>query len=170
MNASIIGFTSFASTLSISFRIKILSKILCQPHFYLPRCQIYFFVLDWLKISLGGVFMLKKFFLTLAAIFFFTSNVYAEKILFIPHDDRPVSSQQPADVVAQLGYEILMPPTELLTKPDELWAWFYENAPLADAAVVGSDSLLYGGLIPSRSHNIDVDILNSRVENFKTLR
>ena len=114
--------------------------------------------------------MLRKFFLTLAAIFLLMPSVYAEKILFIPHDDRPVSSQQPIDVVAQLGYEIVSPPTELLTQPDKLWAWFYENAPGADAAVVSSDALLYGGLIPSRSHEISKETLHSRVENFKTLR
>ena len=114
--------------------------------------------------------MLKKFFVTLAAIFLLTSTVHAEKILFIPHDDRPISSQQPADVVAQLGYEIISPPNELLTRPDELWTWFKENAPAADAAVVASDALLYGGLIPSRSHEIDAEKLFARVENFKTLR
>ena len=114
--------------------------------------------------------MLKKFFIALVLILSCSAQGFAEKILFIPHDDRPVSSQQPADVVAQLGYEIISPPTELLTKPDELWAWFYENAPLADAAVVGSDSLLYGGLIPSRSHEISAEDLFARVENFKTLR
>ncbi|MBE8950049.1 MAG: DUF4127 family protein [Quinella sp. 3Q1] len=114
--------------------------------------------------------MLKKFFLTLAALFLLNSSVYAEKILFIPHDDRPISYQQPADVIKQLNYEIISPPTEFLTNPDQLWAWFYENAPICDAAVVSSDALLYGGLIPSRSHEISADILNSRVENFKNLR
>ena len=114
--------------------------------------------------------MLKKFLLTLAAIFFVSANASAEKILFIPHDDRPVSYQQPVEVVEQLGYEIISPPTELLTQPDELWLWFYENAPVADAAVVASDALLYGGLIPSRSHEISAEELFARVENFKTLR
>jgi len=105
-------------------------------------------------------------FLTFAS----AAQASAEKILFVPHDDRPVSCQQPAEVVSQLGYEILMPPTEFLTQPDKLWAWFYENAPLSDAAVVASDALLYGGLIPSRSHEISAEILNSRVQNFKILR
>ena len=114
--------------------------------------------------------MLKKFFLTLAAIFFVTAHAHAETILFIPHDNRPVSSQQPAEVVAQLGYEILSPPEEILTRPDELWQWLNENAPVADAAVVASDALLYGGLIPSRSHEISQETLLARVENFKNLR
>lgn len=113
--------------------------------------------------------MLKKFFISLLIILASSAQASAEKILFIPHDDRPVSSQQPAEVVQQLGYETISPPIELLTRPDELWAWFNENAPIADAAVVSSDALLYGGLIPSRSHQIDNDILIARVQKFKAL-
>ena len=111
-----------------------------------------------------------KFFIALLIIFSTSAQVSAEKILFIPHDNRPVSSQQPSDVISQLGYEIISPPTEFLTNPDQLWNWFNENAPFVNAAVVSSDALLYGGLIPSRSHEISAAILNSRVQNFKILR
>ena len=111
-----------------------------------------------------------KIFLIVLLLLTGSAQASAEKILFIPHDDRPVSFQQPVEVVKQLGYEIISPPVELLTQPDELWTWFNENAPITDAAVVASDALLYGGLIPSRSHQIPYDILISRVENFKTLR
>ena len=115
--------------------------------------------------------MLKTFLIMLTFIVMNSSTVFAaENILFIPHDNRPVSYQQPVDVVSQLNYKIISPPEELLTKPDELWTWFNENAPAANAAVVASDALLYGGLIPSRSHEFTDDELKARVENFKTLR
>ena len=114
--------------------------------------------------------MLKKFLVALLIVLASSAQASAEKILFIPHDDRPVSSQQPVEVVEQLGYEIISPPIELLTQPDELWTWLNENAAFADAAVISSDCLLYGGLIPSRSHQISEDILIARVENFKALR
>lgn len=114
--------------------------------------------------------MLKNFLIALLLIMTASAQASAEKILFIPHDDRPVSSQQPADVLSQLGYEIISPPTEFLTQPDNLWQWFKENASSANAAVVASDALLYGGLIPSRSHEFSLEELNARVENFKTLR
>lgn len=94
----------------------------------------------------------------------------AEKILFIPHDNRPVSRQQPAEVVEQLGYEVIMPAPELIKQPVELWRWLDENAPSASAAVVSSDALLYGGLFDSRKHEIPVAELSARVENFKALR
>ena len=113
--------------------------------------------------------MFKIFFIALL-LFLNSSACAAEKILFIPHDNRPVSFQQPAEVVSQLGYEIISPPIEFLSEPDELWTWFFENASAADAAVVSSDILLYGGLIPSRSHNFSADILSDRADNFKALR
>ena len=114
--------------------------------------------------------MLKKFLTLIVALLMLSNSASAaQKILFVPHDDRPVSSQQPAEVVAQLGYEVIMPPPELTTRPDDLWQWLNENAPAADAAVVASDALLYGGLIPSRSHEIPADVLDARVENFKAL-
>ena len=83
----------------------------------MPVCQINCAVISCRKNFWEVNSLLKKFFLTLAAIFFVTANAHAETILFVPHDNRPVSSQQPAEVVAQLGYEILMPPEEFLTNP-----------------------------------------------------
>ena len=113
---------------------------------------------------------MKKFLALLIALMMTSTSASAQKILFVPHDDRPISSKQPAEVVEQLGYEILMPPLELLTNTNELWQWLNKNAPSADAIVVGADVLLYGGLIPSRSHKIPAEEIFARVENFKTLR
>lgn len=96
-------------------------------------------------------------------------------ILFIPHDDRPISYHQTVEVVESAGYEMLLPPKELLNSatdmghPDELWQWLKENAPKAKSAVISSDSLLYGGLIPSRKHEVSQEDLDRRLESFKKL-
>ncbi len=122
--------------------------------------------------------MLKKIFLLMLLICLMphdNSALAKEKILFIPHDNRPISYQQTAEVIQQLGYEILLPPKELLSvensdeHPDELWAWLEKNSKSARAAVIASDSMLYGGLIPSRKHEIDSEIISARLENFKKL-
>ena len=98
----------------------------------------------------------------------------AERILFIAHDNRPISMQQTAEVVEQAGYELVMPPEELLSRgenepgnPEELWKWLDEKADSARAAVVSSDSMLYGGLIASRKHDISDKELQERVKRFK---
>lgn len=123
---------------------------------------------------------MKKIFFAVLLVFFFIlptkSQAAAGKILFIPHDDRPISYHQTVQVVEAAGYKMIMPPQEFLSNatnmghPDELWQWLFENAPSADSAVIASDSMLYGGLIPSRKHEVSEEILNARLKNFKELR
>ena len=99
-----------------------------------------------------------------------------EKILFIPHDARPICFQQTAEVIEQLGYEVLTPPEEFfggkgdyMGQPDELWKWLESNVKSAKVAVIAADSLFYGGLIPSRKHEISQSVIDSRLERFKAL-
>ena len=99
-----------------------------------------------------------------------------DKIIFIPHDARPICFQQTAEVVEQLGYKVLTPPEEYfggkedyMGQPDELWKWLEENVKSAKIAVIASDSLFYGGLIPSRKHEIPQSVIDSRLERFKAL-
>ena len=124
--------------------------------------------------------LMKKFFtLMVSAILSvlpLTSQAASGKILFIPHDDRPVSYHQTVDVVRQTGYEMLLPPREFLSNatdmghPDELWQWLEENASAAESAVIASDSMLYGGLIPSRKHEVSEEKLSERIANFEKIR
>lgn len=101
----------------------------------------------------------------------------AEKIIFIAHDNRPISMRQTADVAEQAGCRLAMPPEEFLSRdvdqpgqPEALWAWLEENARSARAAVLSSDSLLYGGLIASRKHEISREDIDARVARFRDLR
>ena len=54
-------------------------------------------------------------------------------ILYVPQDDRPISSDQTADVIRSLGYTVEMPPKDLLGdrnrngRPEELNRWLVEN-------------------------------------------
>lgn len=97
-------------------------------------------------------------------------------IIFVPHDNRPISFKQTADNIRDLGYEVLTPPEELLgnrenpyAKPEELSKWVIENAKKADAAVISSDSMVYGSLVASRKHNLSEDVVLSRVHNFEKI-
>lgn len=97
------------------------------------------------------------------------------QIIFIPHDDRPISFEQTMDTVKKLDYDVLVPPQELLGnrtslgKSDELWQWLFANAKKTDAVVVSSDSLLYGSLVASRKHNLTSETILKRVDNFEKL-
>lgn len=97
-------------------------------------------------------------------------------IIFVPHDNRPISFKQTVDNIRDLGYEVLTPPEELLgnrenpyAKPEELSKWVIENAKKADAAVISSDSMVYGSLVASRKHNLSEDVVLARVHNFEKI-
>lgn len=103
------------------------------------------------------------------------------KIIFIPHDNRPISDEQTADTIRQLGYEVIVPPDEMLGgrdflgDPDKLWQWLEEETGVkknADkknnikAVVMSGDSMIYGSLVAARKHNIPLEVLQERIERF----
>ena len=69
-----------------------------------------------------------------------------------------------------------MPPEKLLAdnehngNPGALWSWLNNAAQDADAAVLATDSLIYGGLVASRTHHDSDDELIDRTKNFNELR
>ena len=122
--------------------------------------------------------------LLMAMLFCFVSltNVASAKkedekkvILYVPQDDRPISSDQTADVIRSLGYTVEMPPKGLLGdrnrngRPEELNRWLVENGGKNKVAVVSSDALTYGSLVTSRKHHIPKDMLLRRVKNIGRL-
>lgn len=99
-----------------------------------------------------------------------------DKIIFIPHDNRPISDKQTAAAVEKLGYDVIVPPENLLGNrqdlghPDELWQWLDENAKDARAAVISSDAMLYGSLVGSRKHEYTEEQILARAERFTAFR
>lgn len=98
------------------------------------------------------------------------------RIVFVPHDNRPISSEQTADTIRKMGWEIEMPPDDILGSredtgtPERVWEWLEENVSGADIAVLSSDTLLYGSLVGSRKHSFSDEELSSRVENFRQFK
>ena len=100
-----------------------------------------------------------------------------EKILYIPHDNRPIVDEQTIAVVERAGYKVIVPPPEILGSredlgnPDRLWEWLDMNTKSGvRAAVISSDSLLYGSLISSRKHNYNKQLILERAELFREFR
>lgn len=80
----------------------------------------------------------------------------APRIALIPLDERPVNTGLVADVAAIAGTRIQLPPAGLLPRFREpgdtagIAEWLRNTAPEIDAAVISIDTLVHGGLIPSR--------------------
>lgn len=99
------------------------------------------------------------------------------KILYIPLDERPCNYEIPQMVVeSKHEIELIVPPIEYLGNKkksadlDQLWDYVNENIKDVDAAVLNIDMLLFGGLIPSRVHNLNDDVVDGYFNNLKNLK
>ena len=94
----------------------------------------------------------------------------AEKLLFVPLDNRPVSLEYTVESFRKAGVTVETPPLALLSSdrqngdPDKLLQWLDAHAKGADGAVVSTDSLIYGGLVPSRTHELSESTLEARTK------
>ena len=97
------------------------------------------------------------------------------KIAFLPIDNRPVCYTL-AKYIAQIdeSIEFFLPPRECLgdlTKTadiENLISWL-ENLPKVDSLILSLDTLVYGGLIPSRRSTETLEELEERLARIKPL-
>ena len=101
--------------------------------------------------------------------------MYSMKIAFLPIDNRPVCYTLAKDI-AQIdeSIEFFLPPREFLgdlTKTadiENLISWL-ENLPKVDSLILSLDTLVYGGLIPSRRSTETLEELEERLARIKPL-
>ena len=101
--------------------------------------------------------------------------MYSMKIAFLPIDNRPVCYTL-AKYIAQIDecIEFFLPPRECLgdlTKTadiENLISWL-ENLPKVDSLILSLDTLVYGGLIPSRRSTETLEELEERLARIKPL-
>lgn len=100
----------------------------------------------------------------------------APKILYIPMDNRPVCLEYTTDTAKAAGYPLITPPEKILANHkdpannDKLWSWLEEHAPHAEAAIISTDSLNYGGLVESRKHHYLEKNLKAKVQRLEKLK
>jgi hypothetical protein len=94
------------------------------------------------------------------------------KVLLLPLDDRPVTYLLPKLVAQAAGIDCVIPPRKLMgtlqspAQPEEIASWMEaeitkENP---DVLLLCLDTLLYGGLIPSRRSNETQGVIAKRAE------
>jgi len=99
-----------------------------------------------------------------------------KKIIFIPLDERPCNYRFPSQIFNNDQFKVLIPPIEMMGNKkipaniDEITKWLKEMTKDADGLVVSIDTLLYGGIIPSRLHNTRIEILEKRLEVLKDIK
>ncbi len=100
-----------------------------------------------------------------------------KKILFVPLDERPCNYSFPEKLIkCSKDYELLEPSRSILGSKKEptnyckLEKFILDNCKKADVAVISIDQLLYGGIVPSRVHNLDIDTLSNRLSILKRIK
>ena len=97
-------------------------------------------------------------------------------LLFVPLDNRPVCLDYAVETMQAAGWNVETPPSEYIASsdhsgnPDKLYEWLAARSATANAIVVSSDALIYGGLVDSRTHHLPKDVLTERAERLLKLK
>jgi hypothetical protein len=93
-----------------------------------------------------------------------------EKIVYVALDERPCNFKFPEEIFRSHEYEIVAPSMEIMPYKrnpgdfNKLKAFLLEETKDAYGLVISMDTLLYGGLVPSRIHHLDEDEIFTRMQ------
>lgn len=99
------------------------------------------------------------------------------KIIYIPLDERPCNYKFPI-LLGEItdNYKLITPPMNIMgdkknpANIEALWKWLEEEAQQADGAILSLDTLIYGGIIPSRLHYLSLEECRNRIEKLKEMK
>ena len=98
------------------------------------------------------------------------------KIVHIPLDERPCNYDFPKNIFQGKEFDVVRVPFEymgLKKKPgniDKIQEFFLNECKDAYAAIVSIDTLIYGGIVPSRLHYFSKDEVSSRLEIIRKVK
>ncbi|GAB6990912.1 DUF4127 family protein [Paenibacillus pini] len=100
----------------------------------------------------------------------------ALKIVFVPLDERPCNYEFPYLLAQGTEHQLVRPPMEMMGfkklpgHTESLWSWTEEQSADADGAILSIDTLLYGGIIPSRLHALKPEEIAMRIQRLRGLK
>ncbi|HZG86899.1 DUF4127 family protein [Paenibacillus sp.] len=98
------------------------------------------------------------------------------KIVYVPLDERPCNYEFPYLLGKCAGLSLVRPGIDLMGRKkipadvDALWAWLERECADADGAILSLDTLLYGGLVPSRLHRLSAEACAGRLTRLRELK
>lgn len=97
-----------------------------------------------------------------------------KKIVMLPLDERPCNFEFPYKLFDSEELQLILPEQlgnkKLPADSNEIIEFLKKNAGEADALILSMDTLLYGGLIPSRLHQLDYDTVKKRQDILPELK
>lgn len=98
------------------------------------------------------------------------------KIVYVPVDERPCNYDFPQEIFKDSDIEVVVPSKKIMSHKKDpadtagLQTFLKEETKAAYGLVIALDTLLYGGLVPSRIHYLPEDTLLTRLATLKTLK
>lgn len=100
-----------------------------------------------------------------------------KKVLLVPIDDRPATTQFAQMIADMAGVTVELPPSNILGKftkpgwPESIMQWMAQKG-LAqyDAVILSTDMVAYGGLIASRTDRSSYNLAAKRLKTLEDLR
>ena len=98
-----------------------------------------------------------------------------KKIVMLPLDERPCNFDYP-QMMPKADYCLVLPPKEYMgdkkipADTARLKRWLLEAVEGADACILSLDTLIYGGIVPSRLHQESLETLLDRSKTVEELR
>jgi len=100
----------------------------------------------------------------------------SDKIMYIPLDERPCNYQYPEMIYDIAEDKLIQPPLKLLGNKkqpadvDKLHNWIINNIQDVSYLVLSIDMLVYGGILPSRIHQLDLEKMFERLSLVKEIK
>lgn len=91
------------------------------------------------------------------------------RIIIVPLDERPCNYNYPRQLGEMTIHEVVLPPHKLMgykkrsADIENLQNWILGEASNASAIIISFDMIMYGGIIPSRLHNENIETLKNRL-------
>jgi len=98
------------------------------------------------------------------------------KVVYLPLDERPCNFDFPYFLSQSTGVDMVRPDLKLMGfkkkagDTEGLWAWLEQECADADGAIISLDTLLYGGIVPSRLHSLSADDCRERLSKLRALK
>lgn len=98
-----------------------------------------------------------------------------KKIVMLPLDERPCNFEYPG-MMPKTDCQLILPPKNIMGKKkiagdtSKIAEWLVSSVEGADAMVLSLDTLVYGGIVPSRLHHEKQEKLIERADLIKKLR
>ncbi|HXH60038.1 MAG TPA: DUF4127 family protein, partial [Fimbriimonadaceae bacterium] len=100
-----------------------------------------------------------------------------KRILLVPIDDRPATTQFAQMIADMAGVQVDLPPDNILGKflqpgwPESIMQWMdATGVKQYDAVVLSTDMVAYGGLIASRTDRSSYNLAMKRLQHLERIR